>query len=316
METVAEVRDFNRFYTRRIGLLREHLPPGECSLAEARVVYELAKGGEQTAADLARTLDMDKAHLSRIVARFRTRGLVASRVSPDHGKHRLLSLTEAGRALFARLDQGSRAQMEAILAPLDDAARGRLTHAMGEIRTLLDPGGRTRRPAGVRLRPPEIGDLGWVVHRHAVLYDREYGFDRTFEGMVAEIVGRFSADFDPRRDDAWIAEHAGRIAGSVFLVRGEAAGAAKLRLLYVEPDARGLGIGGRLVDACIARARALGYRRLDLWTNDILVAARRIYQAAGFTLVESSPHRSFGLDLVGEVWTLDLAATDRARAPA
>ncbi|MET4698767.1 DNA-binding MarR family transcriptional regulator/GNAT superfamily N-acetyltransferase [Constrictibacter sp. MBR-5] len=316
MQTVAEVRDFNRFYTRQIGLLREHLPPGECSLAEARVVYELAKGGEQTAADLARTLDMDKAHLSRIVARFRTRGLVASRVSPDHGKHRLLSLTEAGRALFARLDQGSRAQMEAILAPLDDGARGRLTHAMGEIRTLLDPGDRTRRPADVRLRPPEIGDLGWVVHRHAVLYDREYGFDRTFEGMVAEIVGRFSADFDPRRDDAWIAEHAGRIAGSVFLVRGEAAGAAKLRLLYVEPDARGLGIGGRLVDACIARARALGYRRLDLWTNDILVAARRIYQAAGFTLVESSPHRSFGLDLVGEVWTLDLAATDRARAPA
>lgn len=316
MQTVAEVRDFNRFYTRQIGLLREHLPPGECSLAEARVVYELAKGGEQTAADLARTLDMDKAHLSRIVARFRTRGLVASRVSPDHGKHRLLSLTEAGRALFARLDQGSRAQMEAILAPLDDGARGRLTHAMGEIRTLLDPGDRTRRPADVRLRPPEIGDLGWVVHRHAVLYDREYGFDCTFEGMVAEIVGRFSADFDPRRDDAWIAEHAGRIAGSVFLVRGEAAGAAKLRLLYVEPDARGLGIGGRLVDACIARARALGYRRLDLWTNDILVAARRIYQAAGFTLVESSPHRSFGLDLVGEVWTLDLTGADGARTPA
>lgn len=314
MQTVAEMRDFNRFYTRQIGLLREHLPPGECSLAEARVVYDLAKRGEQTAADLTRTLDMDKAHLSRIVARFRTRGLVASRVSPDHGKHRLLSLTEAGRALFARLDQGSRAQMEAILAPLDDAARGRLTHAMGEIRTLLDPLVPLRRPTDVRLRPPEIGDLGWVVHRHAVLYDREYGFDRTFEGMVAEIVGRFSADFDPRRDDAWIAEHAGRIAGSVFLVRGEAAGAAKLRLLYVEPDARGLGIGGRLVDACIARARALGYHRLDLWTNDILVSARKIYQAAGFTLAESSPHRSFGCDLVGEVWTLPLAGTDAARS--
>lgn len=313
MQTVAEMRDFNRFYTRQIGLLREHLPPGECSLAEARVVYDLAKRGEQTAADLARTLDMDKAHLSRILARFRTRGLVASRVSPDHGKHRLLSLTEAGLALFARLDQGSRAQMEAILAPLDEAARGRLTHAMGEIRTLLDPLVPLRRPADVRLRPPEIGDLGWVVHRHAVLYGREYGFDRTFEGMVAEIVGRFSADFDPRHDDAWIAEHAGRIAGSVFLVRGEAADAAKLRLLYVEPDARGLGIGGRLVDACIARARALGYRRLDLWTNDILVSARKIYQSAGFTLVESSPHRSFGCDLVGEVWTLPLAGTEATR---
>ena len=306
MDTVAKIRSFNRFYTNKIGLLKNHLPESDFSLAEARVVYELAHGGEQTAADIARKLDMDKAHLSRIVSRFRVRGVLQSRVSPDHGKHRLLSLTGAGRAAFRTLDQGTRSQIEALLDPLDGGARQHLVAAMQRIRTVLNP--EDAHPGAVMLRGLQPGDLGWITHRQAVLYHREYGWDWTYEGLVCEILGDFVKDFDAFRDDAWVAERAGGILGSIFLVRSDDKAVAKLRLLYVEPDARGLGIGGKLVAACIDRARDLGYRRLTLWTNSVLVSARRIYQARGFRLADETPHHSFGCDLVGQTWTLDLHA--------
>jgi len=306
MDAVEEVRSFNRFYTREIGLLREHLPASDLTLAEARVVYELATAGERTAADLGRGLDMDKAHLSRIAGRLRARGLVESRVSPHHGRQKLLSLTEAGRETFGRLEAGTRAQLEALLAPVGSEARSRVIEAMAEIRTAL---GAAAEPE-VRLRGLVPGDLGWITHRQAVLYHREYDWDWTYEGLVAAILGKFAAEFDPARDDAWVATRGGAVVGSVFLVHGDVPGEAKLRLLYVEPSARGLGIGRRLVDRCIERAVELGYGRLVLWTNDILVSARRIYQAAGFRLVEEAPHHSFGKDLVGQTWALDLPKKD------
>ena len=305
MMPVEELRSFNRFYTRQIGLLDEHLSSSPFSLAEARVLYELAHGTAETGAELSRKLGMDKAHLSRILARFRGRGLVTSRVSPAHAKHRLLSLTEVGRAAFAALDHGAVAQMEMLLAPLDAASASRLSEAMRRIRAILGEPAPAPDPV-FTLRPPRVGDLGWVVHRQAVLYEREYGWDATYEGLISGIVARFASERDPVREQAWIADRDGAIAGSAFLMRGDDQDTGKLRLLYVEPGARGLGIGIALVTACIDRARAVGYRRLMLWTNDVLVAARRIYQAAGFRCVAEERHRSFGHDLVGQTWLLEL----------
>ena len=304
MNAIAEIRSFNRFYTRLIGLLNEHLPSSDFTLAEARVIYELATTGEQTAADLCRTLDMDKAHLSRISARFRDRGLIDVRVSPSHGKQRLLSLTEQGHAAFAAADQGSRAQMEHLLAPLSLEARQELVASMRRIRHALD--GKEPRASTIKLRSLLPGDIGWVTHRQALMYHRDYGWDWTYEGLVAQILAGFVAEFDPAREDAWIAELDGAIAGSIFLMKSPDPAVAKLRLLYVESEARGLGIGGKLVSACIERARALGYKQITLWTNDILVSARRIYEAVGFRLAAEERHHSFGHDLVGQTWMLDL----------
>jgi len=304
MTAIDEIRSFNRFYTREIGLLDEHLPASDLSLAEARVLYELAQQAGQTAAEIGRRLTMDKAHLSRILGRFRTRSYVSSRPDTAHRKRLILSLTDAGRAAFAQLDAGTRAQMEAMLTPLGQDRQQRLFSAMREIRTVLG-GGEATSP-GVRLRPLQVGDLGWITHRQAVLYNQEYGWDWRYEGLVSGIMARFAAEFDPAREDAWVAEHDGRIAGSIFLMKGDDPATAKLRLLYVEPTARGLGIGRTLVDTCIARARALGYARLTLWTNDVLVSARKIYQAAGFTLVAEERHHSFGHHLVGQTWELAL----------
>jgi DNA-binding MarR family transcriptional regulator/GNAT superfamily N-acetyltransferase len=299
---VQHIRSFNRFYTRRIGLLSERLMNSPFTLAEARVLYELAHRTEATAAGLSRRLGMDKAHLSRLLARLRMRGLVASVVSPVHAKHRLLSLTQAGEAAAATLERKAEGQMEDLLAPLDASAKYSLIEAMEIVRSLLS----VDEPRGFFLRPPGQGDLGWILHRQAVLYEREYGWDWTFEGLLANILSRFVSEFDSAKEQAWIAECGGSIVGSVFLVRGDDAATAKLRMLYVEPSARGLGIGKALVAACITRAREVGYQRLTLWTHDILVAARRIYQAAGFRLVAQEPHHSFGHDLMSETWTLDL----------
>lgn len=304
MNAVAEIRSFNRFYTRLIGLLNEHLPASDFTLAEARVIYELATGGEQTAADLCRTLEMDKAHLSRIVARFRERGLIASRINPAHGKQHLLSLTDEGRHAYAAADQGSRAQMEHLLAPLDEAKRQDVIASMRRIRQTL--AGDDPAFDSLRLRRPEPGDLGWVTHRQALLYHREYGWDRRYEGLVAQILGTFAAEFDAAREDAWIAELRGAIVGSIFLMKSPDPAIARLRLLYVEPEARGLGIGAALVAACIDRAKKLGYQQMTLWTNDILISARRLYEAAGFRLTAEERHHSFGKDLVGQTWMLDL----------
>ena len=306
MTLTDEVRAFNRFYTREIGLLNRSLPATDLSLPEARVLYELAQApeGGRTAAEIGRTLDMDKAHLSRVVARFVTRGLASSRVSPNHRKHRLISLTDAGRKVFAGAEAAARGQVDALLEPIDPAGRNRIVKAMRDIRMALRD--REAPDGEVSLRPLRPGDVGWIIHRQTVLYTREYGWDWTYEGLASRILGAFVAEFDAAREDGWVAERGGAIVGSIFLMKSDDPAVAKLRLLYVEPSARGAGVGRRLVGTCIARARELGYRELTLWTNDVLVAARRIYQAAGFRLVSEEPHHSFGYDLVGQTWTLDL----------
>jgi DNA-binding MarR family transcriptional regulator/GNAT superfamily N-acetyltransferase len=301
---VAAVRRFNRFYTQQIGVLQEGLLASEFSLTEARVLYELAQragqSGGLSAAQLARELALDPGYLSRILAEFTRRGLLAKRPSDADG---LLSLTATGRAAFAPLDAGARQQVGAMLARLPAPAQRRLIAAMGAIERLLGDTGPVREP--YLLRPHQPGDIGWVIHRHGVLYAEEYGWDERFEALVAEIAGKFITDFDAKRERCWIAERDGAIVGSVFLVR-QSDEVAKLRLLLVEPAARGLGIGRRLVDECIGFARRVGYRRITLWTNDILVAARRIYQVAGFALVAEERHCSFGHDLVAQTWELAL----------
>ncbi|GGH07550.1 MarR family transcriptional regulator [Silvibacterium dinghuense] len=308
MLLVDQVRSFNRFYTREIGLLAEHLPQSRFSLAEARVLYELAQPGERTAADILRNLGMDKAHVSRIVARFREAGLLKFRISPEHGRHKLLSLTAAGKKAFRQLNDGTESQIETLLAPLTVERRKRLAEGMREVRNVLE--GKPAAAADVQFRGLRVGDLGWITHRQAVLYEQEYGWDWTYEGLVSRILGDFAANFDASREDAWVAELNGEVVGSVFLMKTEQDEVAKLRLLYVDPVARGLGVGSRLVRMCVERARELGYRRLVLWTNDVLSSARKIYVAAGFTLSEENRHHSFGKDLVGQVWTLEL---DRAQ---
>ncbi|MCW4116581.1 bifunctional helix-turn-helix transcriptional regulator/GNAT family N-acetyltransferase [Aurantimonas sp. MSK8Z-1] len=302
MSLVDEVRSFNRFYTRAIGLLERHLPASDLSLPEARVVYEIAQR-RCTAAEIGRLLDMDKAHLSRIVGRLRARGLVASKVSPEHGRHLLLSLTPTGTAAFAAMEDGTREAIAALLRDVDAGSRQRLGAALRDIRAAFGEAGNSAPPV---LRPLGVGDVGWIIHRQARLYHEDYGWDWTYEALVARILADYVAGFDPAREDGWIAERDGRILGSVFLMKSEEPQTGRLRLLYVEPEARGLGLGHRLVETCIDRARALGYRRLTLWTNDILLAARRIYQAKGFRLVDEAPHHSFGHDLVGQTWILDL----------
>ena len=306
MTLTDEVRAFNRFYTREIGLLNRSLPATDLSLPEARVLYELAQApeGGRTAAEIGRALEMDKAHLSRIVARFVAQGLAASRVSPDHRKHRLLTLTDSGRKVFAAAEAAARAQVDALLEPVDAAGRNRLIEAMRDIRAALKD--REAAQGEVNLRPLRPGDVGWIIHRQAVLYTQEYGWDWTYEGLASRILGAFVAEFDAFREAGWVAERGGAIVGTIFLMKSDDPAIAKLRLLYVEPSARGAGVGRKLVATCIARARELGYRELTLWTNDILVAARRIYQAAGFRLISEAPHHSFGHDLVGQTWTLDL----------
>jgi DNA-binding MarR family transcriptional regulator/GNAT superfamily N-acetyltransferase len=304
---VAAVRRFNRFYTQQIGVLQEGLLASEFSLTEARVLYELAQRANQSgglsAAQLARELALDPGYLSRILAEFTRRGLLAKRPSDADGRQSLLSLTAAGRAAFAPLDEGARQQVGAMLARLPVPVQRRLIAAMEAIERLLGGTGPAREP--YLLRPHQPGDIGWVIHRHGVIYAEEYGWDERFEALVAEIAGKFVTDFDAKRERCWIVERDGAIVGSVFLVR-QSDEVAKLRLLLVEPAARGLGIGRRLVDECIGFARRVGYRRITLWTNDILVAARRIYQAAGFVLVAEERHRSFGHDLIAQTWELVL----------
>ena len=304
MSIVEQVRSFNRFYTREIGLLAKHLPESDLTLAEARVLYELAQAGEQTAATIIRTLSMDKAHVSRIVARFANAGLLESRVCPKHGKQKLLSLTASGKKAFKKLNDGTAAQIEALVAPLSAENRRRLAKDMVDIQRVLHA--KPAMAQDVQFRSQKVGDLGWITHRQAVFYHREFGWDWTYEGLISQILGNFSVHFDTTREDAWIAEMDDQIIGSVFLMKTDDPEAAKLRLLYVEPAARGLGVGSRLVRLCIERARELDYRKLMLWTNDVLVSARKIYQAAGFTLFEENRHHSFGKDLIGQTWVLDL----------
>ncbi len=300
-EQVAAIRHFNRFYTREIGVLHEGLLQSPFSLAEGRVIYELAQRETTTARALAAELRLDPGYLSRILKRFAARKLIARQPDAADARQNLISLTATGRAAFAALDRRSAAEVAEMLVKLPDAARARLVAALTEAETLL--GGRPEAEPKVPylLRTPAPGDMGWIVHRQGLLYARDYHWDETFEALVAEIVAAFVRNFDAKRERCWIAEREGAIVGSVFVVR-ESDEVAKLRLLYVEAEARGLGIGRRLVDECLRFARFAGYRRITLWTNDILTSARRIYEATGFRLVDRQPHHSFGHDLIGQNW--------------
>jgi DNA-binding MarR family transcriptional regulator/predicted GNAT family acetyltransferase len=302
-DQIASVRAFNRFYTRQLGLLNEHLLKSPFSLAEARVMYELANRDGLTAADLGRELGLDAGYVSRMLKKFEARSLVSKRPSKTDARQSILALADAGRDAFADLNRTAIDEVAAMLAPLPTTDRARLLNGMRDINQALG-----QKPASGEpyiLRAPEAGDFGWIIRRQAILYHQEYGWDETFEGLVAEIVGAFIRNFDPSRERCWVTERDGEVVGSIFCVR-ESDEHAKLRLLYVEPSARGLGIGQRLVKDVIKFARAKGYKALMLWTNDILVAARRIYQAEGFKLEREEPHRSFGKDLVGQTWTLAL----------
>jgi DNA-binding MarR family transcriptional regulator/predicted GNAT family acetyltransferase len=299
---IADIRRFNRFYTRQIGVLQEGLLDSPYSLTETRVLYELAHRDGLTASELCQELGLDAGYLSRMLRGFEAKGLVEKRRSATDGRQSHLVLTDSGRASFAPLEERSSAEVAAMLEWLAPAARQRLTGAMAEIETLL---AGAPEAAPYVLRPHRPGDIGWVAHRHGALYHQEYGWDETFEALVAEIGAGFIRNFDPARERAWIAERRGEIVGSVFLVR-QSDTVAKLRLLLVEPSARGLGLGRRLTEECIAFARAHGYAKITLWTNDILTAARGIYARAGFRMIASEPHRSFGQDLVGENWELEL----------
>jgi DNA-binding MarR family transcriptional regulator/GNAT superfamily N-acetyltransferase len=298
-ERVAAVRAFNRFYTARIGVVRDGLLHTPHSLAEARVLFELGRRDVTDVADLRRTLDLDAGYLSRLLTRMEGTGLVARERSRIDARRQRARLTDDGRRARAVLDERSAAETAALLRAVPGDDQDRLLEAMAVIRDVLDP------PADAppfTLRPPRSGELGWIVSRHGALYAREYGWEATFEGLVARVVADFAEENDPRRDAAWIAEVAGRRAGCVLCVQ-RSERVAQLRLLLVEPGDRGLGIGAALVDACVRFARAAGYAELTLWTNDVLQDARRVYERAGFALVSSEPHRSFGHDLVGQTWS-------------
>jgi DNA-binding MarR family transcriptional regulator/N-acetylglutamate synthase-like GNAT family acetyltransferase len=302
-DDISLIRSFNRFYTRRIGLLREGLLDTPFSLTQARVLFEIANHPGTRSSKLGPELGLDPGYLSRLLKSFERRRLVKrSRSNTDRRVHHV-SLTPQGRAAFVRLNARSRAETGEMLANLESSQQQSLAAAMTAIRRLLDPAGEVAKTVTLRTHRP--GDIGWVVLRHGELYAQEYGWDSTFEGLVAEIGGKFLTHFDERRERCWIAEIGGERVGCVFLVKASKT-VAKLRLLLVEPSARGLAIGTKLVEECITFARQAHFRKLTLWTNDVLHAARRIYQRAGFRLVKEDKHHSFGHDLVGQFWELTL----------
>jgi DNA-binding MarR family transcriptional regulator/GNAT superfamily N-acetyltransferase len=299
----AAVRRFNRFYTRQIGVLGDGWLESPFSLAEARVLYELAHRDGPAAKELAADLGLDPGYVSRILQRLRARRLVAQETAAADGRRRLLSLTAAGRRAFGDLDGRATEEARRILAKLPDATQRRIVDAMAAIETALSPSQELKVP--YILRPHQPGDIGWVIERHGALYAREYGWDARFEALVARIAAHFLEKFDPRRERCWIAEREGERVGSVFLVKRTPT-VAQLRMLLVEPAARGLGIGKRLVDECERFARQAGYRKIMLWTNSVLDAARHIYQRAGYTLVKEEREENFGEKLISQFWELKL----------
>jgi DNA-binding MarR family transcriptional regulator/GNAT superfamily N-acetyltransferase len=316
-DAVVQVRRFNRFYTRLVGALDEGHLHSSFSLAETRVLYELAHADGLTASELGRDLRLDAGYLSRMLRGLERRGLVQRVPVETDGRRSLLRLTAKGRTTFDDLNVRASEVVAEVLEPLPVPQRRQLLESMHTIQTLL--GDRMSAPqlqpqpqtqlqqAPFILRPHRPGDMGWVVHRQAVLYAQEYGWDETYEALISRIVADFIDRFDPRRERCWIAERNGETVGSVFLIRHpERAGVAQLRLLYVERSARGLGIGRRLVSECTEFARRAGYRTITLWTNSVLTSARKIYEAEGYRLVREEPHRSFGHELVGQTWELDV----------
>ncbi len=302
-QRVAAVRRFNRFYTQHIGVLGDGWLDSSFSLTEARVLYEITQREAATASDITRELGLDPGYLSRILRRFEKRGLIRRQVSPADARQSFLSITAAGRKAFAPLEARTREQVGAVLGRLDPPQQDRLVDALQTVEALLDAAPNSK--ATIVLRQPRPGDFGWIVARHAVLYAQEYQWAGTFEGLCAQIVADFVNNYDPQRERCWIAEVDGRNAGSVFLVK-DSDEVARLRLLLVEPSARGLGIGMRLTDECVSFARACGYRRITLWTHGVLTAARHVYRKAGFSLTSSEPKHSFGQDVVSEHWDLTL----------
>ncbi|MEO9460385.1 MAG: GNAT family N-acetyltransferase [Lentilitoribacter sp.] len=296
------VRKFNRFHTRLVGALDEGLLKSDFSLVQVRVMYELNHTANLAAADLMEILKLDRGYLSRLIASLEDKNLIAKSPDPKNGKRLVLSLTEQGKRVEDGLEQLSSNQVEDILKPLTQTQRRQLVRSMETIEKLL--GSPDADPSYI-LRDPEPGDMGWIVHRHGVLYTQEQNWDVSFEGVVAEIVGEYLKNYNPKRERCWIAEHAGQVAGSVFVTEGDAQ-TAKLRLLYVEPEARGLGIGARLVSECIKFARQKDYKRLVLWTHSIQESAGKIYAAEGFQLTNETEMDVFGAKLKRQNWELIL----------
>ncbi len=300
---VDAVRRFNRFYTRKIGVLPEGFLGSRFSLAEGRVLYELATRARATAAGLAAELGLDAGYLSRILRRFGEQGMIRRQACPTDARQSILSLTTKGRRAFTTIDARSRKAVRTLLGGLPPADQDRLVAAMRVVEDLLGPRPPDRTPCV--LRPHRAGDIGWVIHRHGVLYAHEYGWDERFEAVVAGVAAAFLRSHDPTRERCWIADADGTPVGSVLLVK-QSERVARLRLLLVEPAARGHGIGARLVDECVRFARQAGYRKITLWTNSVLVAARHLYIRAGFRLVVEKPHHHFGHGLIGQTWELTL----------
>ena len=313
-EQVASIRAFNRFYTRAIGTLNEGLLDSALSLAEARVLYEIATRSQPTASEIASALSLDMGYVSRILRSFLSGKLVTRKTSVTDARQAHLSLTPAGRKQFATLNYRSDQQVHQWIAPLNPDRRTELVRSMASIESLLSPVPSATASAPYILRGHRPGDMGWVIERHATLYAEEYGWDERFEGMVARIAADFIDHFDPRRERCWIADRAGERLACAFLVRDResrkaaknAASTARLRMLLVDPKARGLGLGRTLIRECTQFARDAGYLRITLWTNSILEAARHLYESEGYVLTAEKPHRSFGKDLVGQTFELTL----------
>lgn len=301
-DRIAEIRRFNRAFARWLRLFNEHYSKTEFSPAESRLFYELAAAGHASAVDLARAMGVDPAYMSRMVQKLVSLGLVAVTPGTADRRRSELALTRDGDQVFARQNLAADESIANLIAPLTETERGELVSAMQTILRILE---REDEGGAIVLRPHRIGDIAHVVARQAVVYAEEFGWNGSYEGLAAEIAGRFLQDFDPATEGCWIAERSGRVIGSVFVVDA-GNGVAQLRLLYVEREARGLGVGKLLVDQVVAFARDKGYRKIRLWTQSDLVAARKVYAAARFTLVESKPHHSFGKDLIGEYWELEL----------
>ncbi|WP_314952544.1 helix-turn-helix domain-containing GNAT family N-acetyltransferase [Bradyrhizobium cosmicum] len=302
-DQIAAVRAFNRFYIRKLGVLDQHLGKSPFSLSEARVLYELAQREDLAAKEIGNELGLDLGYLSRIIQSFDEKGLITRKPLPADRRQYQLSLTAKGRQAFAKLNLGSQNEVAAMLADLSAEDAARLTQAMATIEAVLEQ--RRSQPASFMLRSHRVGDMGWVISKQAAAYAADYNWDISYEALVAEICAQFIKNYDAAREHCWIAEVGGEPVGSIFLVKATDE-IAKLRLLQVEKKARGLGVGRALVEQCIQGARERGYSKMTLWTQSILVAARGIYQGAGFKLVATEPHHSFGQDLIGETWERDL----------